>query len=60
MQSNTNMLISIHALREEGDYITQVTNADWTCISIHALREEGDTFLFAAWRTFSDFYPRPP
>ena len=34
-------LISIHALREEGDTIPQV-KVTGTAISIHALREEGD------------------
>ena len=35
-------LISIHALREEGDYPAPV-RADALKISIHALREEGDS-----------------
>ena len=34
-------MISIHALREEGDQRTQVL-LDMGAISIHALREEGD------------------
>ena len=33
--------ISIHALREEGDFGKYITYAD-IAISIHALREEGD------------------
>ena len=33
--------ISIHALREEGDFGKLAANP-WICISIHALREEGD------------------
>ena len=35
-------MISIHALREEGDQpdVSTIANTDW--ISIHALREEGD------------------
>ena len=33
--------ISIHALREEGDF-EAVERHDTTVISIHALREEGD------------------
>ena len=44
-------VISIHALREEGD----CRNADRPCrfadISIHALREEGDILLF--WSVFN-------
>ena len=35
------MVISIHALREEGDTKTQEVYT-MTNISIHALREEGD------------------
>ena len=35
-------LISIHALREEGDLFTQICE-DRIVISIHALREEGDS-----------------
>ena len=35
-------VISIHALREEGDDMTIPTNRDSNEISIHALREEGD------------------
>ena len=34
-------LISIHALREEGDFTFGGGNVT-LCISIHALREEGD------------------
>ena len=34
-------LISIHALREEGDVNDPIVTAYWQ-ISIHALREEGD------------------
>ena len=35
-------LISIHALREEGDHITSTVKYTAAQISIHALREEGD------------------
>ena len=35
--------ISIHALREEGDYEAGLQQGDRQ-ISIHALREEGDAF----------------
>ena len=35
-------LISIHALREEGDQVVEAANAAHIAISIHALREEGD------------------
>ena len=53
-------VISIHALREEGDQCHPYRRHS-TSISIHALREEGDLqnaghgILLA-----EDFYPRPP
>ena len=52
-------VISIHALREEGDvmgYITIFTEH----ISIHALREEGDMGSASFALIAMDFYPRPP
>ena len=40
------VMISIHALREEGDRVTPPQNRRTkTMISIHALREEGDSSL---------------
>ena len=51
--------ISIHALREEGDAVTQ-EYAISSSISIHALREEGDAFSSGSFAVVSDFYPRPP
>ena len=39
-------MISIHALREEGDVEAGFSFALYT-ISIHALREEGDPYLSA-------------
>ena len=36
------VIISIHALREEGDYDKLPTLSTAWMISIHALREEGD------------------
>ena len=35
-------MISIHALREEGDRLDDTDSEDAEDISIHALREEGD------------------
>ncbi len=35
-------MISIHALREEGDKRSSVLDQSAPVISIHALREEGD------------------
>ena len=57
---DTELVISIHALREEGD--TQLLNPaviDFQ-ISIHALREEGDQPLSMRESRSGDFYPRPP
>ena len=36
-------MISIHALREEGDENPEITKYRGGKISIHALREEGDS-----------------
>ena len=52
--------ISIHALREEGDYNRWITKAATMEISIHALREEGDLVTLTCFRRFFDFNPRPP
>ena len=52
-------MISIHALREEGDF-GPFSGKMFSLISIHALREEGD-MMFALWMPMSCyFYPRPP
>ena len=40
------IVISIHALREEGD-MAAIDVSTKTAISIHALREEGDVFLLS-------------
>ncbi len=40
-------MISIHALREEGDDSTASGATKYTDISIHALREEGDPVMVA-------------
>ena len=53
-------LISIHALREEGDAGTSARRPRPRSISIHALREEGDAGQLALRRQLHDFYPRPP
>ena len=58
-QENRERLISIHALRAEGDLNTFRTN-DYGRISIHALRAEGDRAARAAARFAAYFYPRPP
>ena len=57
--SATWMLISIHALREEGDIVNSAVFC-YTKISIHALREEGD--MVSVWALIAEvnFYPRPP
>ena len=52
------MPISIHALREEGDYC--LTDGRWTTlISIHALREEGDLAEFRARVERTEFLSTP-
>ena len=51
-------MISIHALREEGDsciFFEQLLNL----ISIHALREEGDTTLSGRVDTINSFLSTP-
>ena len=54
-------VISIHALREEGDRPGRIRHGPAGCISIHALREEGDQLRPASMRRCcSYFYPRPP
>ena len=52
-------LISIHALREEGDGISMLLSLPIK-ISIHALREEGDASPVQPRRMVGNFYPRPP
>ena len=54
------MGISIHALREEGDYVLFQDVAVLRAISIHALREEGDLADLVPATRRADFYPRPP
>ena len=53
-------IISIHALREEGDPTPNTAWPRGRAISIHALREEGDSAGAGRKCRGSDFYPRPP
>ena len=53
------IVISIHALREEGDVRCKDLILGQQ-ISIHALREEGDKVCFVLLTRPVDFYPRPP
>ena len=53
-------MISIHALREEGDGVIDGNNAVSYEISIHALREEGDQSGCCRHLPAQNFYPRPP
>ena len=53
-------IISIHALREEGDGSASAVGCHYCVISIHALREEGDVMVRFVTPSSSDFYPRPP
>ena len=55
----TDDVISIHALREEGDG-RHDHQGDRMEISIHALREEGDLHSSPSPTGSRDFYPRPP
>ena len=52
-------LISIHALREEGDLRYRLLLLLHP-ISIHALREEGDFAIPSIRQGVEHFYPRPP
>ena len=52
-------VISIHALREEGD-VMQFAAFPGAGISIHALREEGDASASSTSTAPPNFYPRPP
>ena len=52
--------ISIHALREEGDWSLVCSMLLSNPISIHALREEGDKEDTTVEGWLDDFYPRPP
>ena len=53
-------VISIHALREEGDLSLALISSLPETISIHALREEGDVRSLRPYSTPENFYPRPP
>ena len=53
-------IISIHALREEGDLCVRYSTQLPIRISIHALREEGDKTTLPAVCLLLYFYPRPP
>ena len=55
-----NILISIHALREEGDHSGCYADDRRQRISIHALREEGDLGNVQHRKRRTNFYPRPP
>ena len=54
------VVISIHALREEGDYLFSKSPKYSSIISIHALREEGDGKRAGQSSSLKNFYPRPP
>ena len=58
-QQPQGQLISIHALREEGD-LSSCSLSRTTEISIHALREEGDSLTVGDVLRGDDFYPRLP
>ena len=56
----TGLLISIHALRVEGDGDHTVFQRGPVRISIHALRVEGDVVALKKVIQYIYFYPRPP
>ena len=58
-KARTYFIISIHALREEGDQKENPPQQPQS-ISIHALREEGDQTLVRLSPMPTYFYPRPP
>ncbi len=54
------IIISIHALRGEGDVLAPQSSSEYSLISIHALRGEGDMRSNHPSRGSRDFNPRPP
>ena len=58
--SSISILISIHALRVEGDILLHYYTREIAYISIHALRVEGDMTLPIRFTSAENFYPRPP
>ena len=50
--------ISIHALREEGDFLTSAASRTLD-ISIHALREEGDYLVWFRHPQYTTFLSTP-
>ena len=53
-------MISIHALRVEGDCYDTGLPRGCPPISIHALRVEGDKRIYKSFTATTNFYPRPP
>ena len=60
LQVKTCIIISTHALREEGDAKPSGASGGCRRISTHALREEGDRLMPVLPEMVADFYPRPP
>ena len=59
--STLRCVISIHALRGEGDFLLLSVPRQKDLISIHALRGEGDTSsINVTIALIKDFNPRPP
>ena len=52
--------ISIHSLREEGDFILRLLYRVILIISIHSLREEGDNIISSTSSCSGNFNPLPP
>ena len=53
------VVISIHALREESDFLIALSKFVYV-ISIHALREESDLLSEISCDGCKNFYPRSP
>ena len=60
LSSFARTIISIHALRGEGDIYWVLTNCNGMDISIHALRGEGDVITEIVDYLNENFNPRPP
>ena len=59
VHTTSHFSISIHALREESDFVT-CTVLGVYAISIHALREESDSVIATTHSRHRNFYPRSP
>ena len=54
------LIISIHAAREGGDYVSKIKSSGANIISIHAAREGGDQRVSLCSRKARQFQSTPP